>query len=105
MITIDVKKENDCITFVSIHGHAMYDAYGKDIVCAAVSSIVMTSINNALSLNENALSYRETDGKIEIYDIQTKECETIMQNMVTMLSDLQRDYPKNIKIRNEESKR
>ena len=39
MIKIEVKKKN-----ISIVGHANYDEYGKDIVCAAVSSVVITSI-------------------------------------------------------------
>ena len=41
MIKVEVTKDN-----ISIHGHAMYDDYGKDIVCAAVSSIVMTSVES-----------------------------------------------------------
>ena len=36
---------------ISITGHAMYDDFGKDIVCSAVSSIVITSLNGILSIN------------------------------------------------------
>ena len=39
MIKVEVIKKN-----ISIIGHANFDEYGKDIVCAAASSIVITSI-------------------------------------------------------------
>ena len=37
-------------------GHAGYADYGKDIVCASVSSIVITSCNLALRFNKNSIS-------------------------------------------------
>ena len=40
MIQVE-KKENSIL----ITGHALFDDYGKDIVCSAVSSIVITTIN------------------------------------------------------------
>lgn len=42
MIKVSVTKKNQQIQEVSIQGHAMYDDFGKDIVCAAVSSCVIT---------------------------------------------------------------
>ena len=40
MISVKVLKNK-----IEIKGHALYDDYGKDIVCSAVSSIVTTTIN------------------------------------------------------------
>ncbi len=45
MIKVSVTKKNQQIQEVSIQGHAMYDDFGKDIVCAAVSSCVITTVN------------------------------------------------------------
>lgn len=104
MITIETKIKDDLIYNVSVHGHAMYDDYGKDIVCAAVSSIVMTSVNNILSLDQNGISYEESENKIVLRDIKTMEGQKIIQCMLHMLNELQKDYPKNIKIRNEDVK-
>ena len=50
MIKIKVNKSKDIIKEVIITGHANYAQYGKDIVCAAVSSIALTSCNAILSL-------------------------------------------------------
>jgi len=52
MIKVNIKKGTIIIT-----GHAGYDEYGKDIVCASVSSIVITSVNAALKLENNSLEY------------------------------------------------
>ena len=59
MITIDVKKEQDFIKQIIMHGHAMYDTYGKDIVCAGVSSILTTTINAILMFDSEAIFYQE----------------------------------------------
>ena len=40
MIKIDIKKVKGNISSVCLTGHAMYDDFGKDIVCAGVSSIL-----------------------------------------------------------------
>ena len=53
---------------IDINGHAMFDDYGKDIVCAAVSSIVITSINGILRLNDKAIK----DG------VKPAKCENVL---------------------------
>ena len=60
MIKVVIK--NDSIT---ISGHANYDEYGKDIVCAAVSATVITTVNGILSIDETSIEVVE-NGKVEI---------------------------------------
>ena len=50
MIKVNIKKNH-----IEIKGHAMYDDYGKDIVCASISSIAITTVNAILRLDEKAL--------------------------------------------------
>ena len=52
MIQVIVKKEQDAITLLKVSGHALFDDYGKDIVCAGVSSI-MVGLLNALDIKTN----------------------------------------------------
>ena len=87
---------------IKISGHAMYDDYGKDIVCASVSSIVITSINAALRLNKEALNYKESDGLL-IIDILShdKITDTIILNMIELLKELKSQYKNNIEINEE----
>ena len=87
---------------IKISGHAMYDDYGKDIVCASVSSIVITSVNVALRLNASSLSYKEQDGLLVINILShDKVTTTIILNMIELLKELEKKYKNNIKINEE----
>ena len=94
MIKINIKK--DAIT---ITGHALYDDYGKDIVCAAVSSTVITTVNAILLIDEKSIKLTEKDGvKIEILH-HTEVVDKLILNMINLLTELQKDYKDNIDIR------
>ena len=47
-----------------IKGHAGYDEYGKDIVCAAVSTLAYTAVG-AISEMTDIVSYSEKDGYMQ----------------------------------------
>ncbi len=97
MIRVEVKKENKKIKEIILSGHALYDDYGKDIVCASVSSIVITTINAILSIDDKSINYEEKNGltiKVIKDDIVTNK---LINNMINMLLELEKDYPKNIK--------
>ena len=91
-----LKKDN----IISISGHAMYADYGKDIVCSAVSSIIITTINGILTMNDQAITYKnKTDGiEIEIKSFDDVTLKLI-DNMIQLLTKLSNDYPKNLKVK------
>ena len=97
MIKVDIRKNH-----IEISGHAMFADYGKDIVCASVSSIVITSINGILRLDREAISYNISNDKLSI-DIlkEDKQTKTLILNMISLLKDLEKQYEKNIKINEE----
>ena len=102
MIKVNIKRENKKVYEIVIKGHADYDTLGKDIVCAAVSTMAITTINGILSL-EDSLDYEDNSGLLEI---RTKEItdinQKLLENMIIMSEELKSQYPKNIEIRNEE---
>lgn len=98
MIKIEVKKKS-----ISIVGHANFSEYGKDIVCAAVSSVVITSIEAMASFDTNSVNIIKSKDKLEI--IINKDdniTTTLIKNMLNCLEELATKYPKNIKITNKE---
>jgi uncharacterized protein YsxB (DUF464 family) len=98
MIKVNIKQNTIIIT-----GHAGYDEYGKDIVCASVSSIVITSVNAALKLENNSLEYIEEKDKLTINILSNKEnIKIIIKNMIDLLEELSLTYKENIKIIKEE---
>ena len=60
MIKVNVIKKDNVITNINIIGHAGYDVSGKDIVCSAVSSITITTINALLKYDKDSISYKNS---------------------------------------------
>lgn len=101
MIKVTLKKENDNIKKIIIKGHALYDDYGKDIVCSAVSSVVITSVNALISIDNKSIIYDDREGlTIEVLNHDNVTIKLI-DNMISCLSKLEKAYPKNIKIKEE----
>ena len=91
-----VKKEN----LIEITGHSNYDIVGKDIVCSAVSSIVTTTINGIISIDEKSISYEYKNDTMTICIIKKDEITNkLLNNMIDLLKSLAKDYPKNINVK------
>ncbi len=93
MIKVVIKKNE-----IVISGHAEYDEKGKDIVCAAVSSTVLTTVNAILSFDEYSIRVTESDElKIRIAK-ETEIVVKLLNNMINMLKELEKDYKEYIKV-------
>ena len=91
-----LKREN----VIEITGHSNYDTLGKDIVCSAVSSIVTTTINGIISIDEKAISYSYKNDKMTISNLKKDEItDKLLNNMIDLLKSLAKDYPKNINVK------
>ena len=100
MIKVSIKKENGIISEITIEGHSGYEELGKDIVCAAVSSISITTVNALISIDEGCIVYTNDDGflKIEIKK-HDQIIDKLINNMINLLTELEKDYKKKIEIR------
>ncbi len=99
MIKVEIIRNNNNIKKISILGHAMYAEYGKDIVCASVSTLVISTVNNILSINSNTIKVEQSDSKIIIeYILKDNIIDILINNMISNLNTLANNYPKNIKI-------
>lgn len=103
MIKVQITAKDNNIKKINIKGHAGYDDYGKDIVCSSVSSITITTVNAILTFDKNYISYNEKKDNFEIVINENNEItKNLIQNMINMLTELSQDYPKNIKIEEED---
>ena len=100
MIQVKVEKEHSKYKKVMILGHALYDDYGKDIVCAAASSIVTTTVNGVLALDKGSLSYMISKKGMTI-NVKNDDTTTqiLVGNMVSLLKELEKNYPANIEVK------
>jgi len=99
MIKVKVKKEGNLIKNIMITGHANYAEYGKDIVCAAVSATVLTTINGIIAIDNSILEVEQKQDKM-IIDIKKEDntSQILINNMINCLKEIVIEYPKNIKI-------
>ena len=98
MIKVEVNKKS-----ISIIGHANFSDYGKDIVCAAASSVVITSVEALASFDKESVDIIQNKDKLEIkINKEDNITNTLIQNMLNCLTELANKYPKNIKITNKE---
>lgn len=94
MIKIDIKKD-----LITIKGHSGYSVSGSDIVCASVSSIIITTINAILGIDDKAIFYKKEDGYLEIEILKhTDIIDSLINNMIDLLSELELQYDKFVKI-------
>jgi uncharacterized protein len=103
MIRIKVLKKNNNIEKITFRGHANYAEYGKDIVCAAASATVLTTINGILSLDSSTIDVIQKDNNIDISIIKHNNIsDKLLSNMLNSLKTIKSNYPKNIEIIEEE---
>ncbi len=82
-----------------ISGHALFADFGNDIVCAAVSTAVIMTINAIESLGEKEnIKVIIEEGYVEINVLKsTKIVDGLLNNLTYSLNDLNLQFPKNIK--------
>ena len=84
--------------FIKISGHADFNNYGKDIVCASASSIIYTTLNAILNINSKAIKYTDAEEfKIEVLS-NDQITRKLITNMLDLLQELEKQYPQNIKL-------
>ena len=99
MIKVNVTKNNGLVEKISIKGHAMYDDYGKDIVCASVSTMVITTVNAVSRFEQNDITCNQDDGFVEIViNTHNSITDTLIDNLIDLLKELEQQYNKNLKI-------
>jgi len=103
MIRVKIYTKNKEIKKITFRGHANYADYGKDIVCAASSATILTSINAILALAEHSIDVKQQENNIDIDIINNNDITIkLITNMLNSLKSIQSNYPKNIEIIEEE---
>ena len=98
MIKVKLIKNNNHIKKIIIKGHAMYADYGKDIVCAAVSTLLQT-VGYSLTSREETMTQVDFDypgvGSVEIGK-PTRESHLITGVFELGASMLAEQYPDHV---------
>lgn len=84
MIKVSFYYQTNNIVRTEVEGHANFDQYGKDIVCAGISAIVFGSLNALDNLvNQAEIKIDQTDAKIVITVLKpTNDNQMILKTML-----------------------
>ncbi|MBQ0001815.1 MAG: ribosomal-processing cysteine protease Prp [Clostridiales bacterium] len=96
MITITVKKRNGAyVSFVS-KGHAGYAEEGYDIICAAVSALIINTVNSIDTFTEDQLKEKEDDGFVsfEFLTGPSEKSTLLMDSLLLGLTQIENSYQK-----------
>ena len=96
-VVIKVDESSQKITSIEVKGHAGKDAYGKDLVCAAVSAIV-TGGFNALDVKGYDFLLDEGHAYAKAKSIPSNNDAVVLRTMQIQLQTVQEADPEFIKI-------
>ena len=95
MIRVNVEKKHGEYRRVSIDGHAGYAEAGQDIVCAAVSALVINAINSIEEFTDDAFTCDCRDGMIQSWEFTSEVSEKaalLMDSLVLGLKNIEKSY-------------
>jgi len=94
MIKVKTFNSNLQIISIEISGHAKSDEYGKDLVCAAVSTVITGSCNalDQLVPDSCVIDLKAGLTKIKIID-NSEKVQTILNTMLVQLKTVEQKYP------------
>lgn len=99
MLQVNIEKKDNQITIIKLKGHTLYDDLGKDIVCSAASSILITTVNAILEFDQSNLEVIETKDLVTVKVLKQNDIvNKLMINFENLIKELSTNYPENIKI-------
>ena len=101
MISVTVTRKDDSIREITVSGHAGYATHGKDVVCAAVSSIAQTALLGLMRYEDKVEYQREEDGYLRIVVPEGKNhsiAQAIAETAVLGLKDIASGYGTFVKV-------
>ncbi|HAE61089.1 MAG TPA: ribosomal-processing cysteine protease Prp [Eubacteriaceae bacterium] len=105
MITCNFQREDGMIKSLVVNGHSGYEDIGKDIVCAAVSTLTISAINGLLEYVKLDFYYKvNEDGFLEfripeIYDDkQFTKAKAILETLYLGLKSIEKEYESYVKV-------
>ena len=94
MITVTIHRSNDSYAGFKVVGHAGYAEEGYDIICAAVSVLVVNAVNSIETFTDDKFAAREDHGLVELILEGSVSDKTtlLLDSMILGLRDIQTQY-------------
>lgn len=100
MINVKVSYTNGHFVSLEAKGHANSAPYGKDLICAAISAIILGGFN-ALKDGEKNYEVQVNEGLATLsrkLGENSEHDETVLETIVTQIESVASSYPKNVRL-------
>ena len=100
MIRVEFTKSGELLTSFSVSGHAGYDDYGHDIVCASVTSAVQLTANGITEVLKlpPKVDVEENLIRVTLPSRQREKGQPFLQALLLHLRLLAQDYEGTIQV-------
>ncbi|MDD7739705.1 MAG: ribosomal-processing cysteine protease Prp [Fusicatenibacter sp.] len=94
MICITVTQSDGEYVSVESIGHAEYAEEGQDIICAAVSALIVNTVNSVETFTKDRILSESGDGYVyfSFPDGYSKDTELLVKSLLLGLGSIRRDY-------------
>lgn len=96
MVNASAHQVNDVIKSITVSGHALFADYGKDIVCAGISCVVIGGAN-AIDMAGGIAKVDETKQTITLKSTSPKT-DVVLYTVWTQLETIAEQFPQNIQL-------
>ena len=86
MITVTIHRSNDSYAGFKVVGHAGYAEEGYDIICAAVSVLVVNAVNSIETFKDHGIVELILEGSV------SDKTTLLLDSMILGLRDIQTQY-------------
>ena len=92
-VTIYKNEKHQCVGFKA-HGHAGFSEEGQDIVCAAVSVLVINTVNSLEAFTDDQFEVQEGDGYVSFHFTApvTERGTLLMDSLILGLTEIEHSY-------------
>jgi len=99
MIRVIVEYKNNSIKYLQVSGHAEFAEHGKDIVCAGVSSLLMSNVMYAQKHQFGVFEVAQEHGYVMI-NVEEPDARLnhLLEAVVEGITLMQEQYPEYIEI-------
>lgn len=94
MISITVFVKENKYTGICSKGHVGYADAGEDIVCAAVSVLLINTLNAIETFTDDAFDGKQEDGYLEFYFTETvsEDTKLLMDTLMLGIQSIHQQY-------------
>ena len=96
---IEFFKSGDMLTGFECKGHTGFADEGNDVLCAFISSACYLAANTVTDIIKLDARSSDADGYMSLkINSSPEKAQDILGGLVLHLTELEKDYPKNIKV-------